>query len=114
MSQLLQRGLRRQRAIQQSRSAALALLVIASIVLFIAAVSWLASVAGGGLLSLRAMGSLLVALTMLWICGHLFREARRLGKLLQDPERIMRSDQDPDLVSGVHWSVLNPFSGWRD
>lgn len=81
---------------------------------FFAVISLLVSLMDGSIVSLSSLISGLVAVSAIWVARHLFREARRLGKLLRDPELIMRSEQSPDLVSGVHWSSLNPFSGWRE
>lgn len=110
MSKLVERGLRRQRAIQQSRGTVLSMLIVALPIALLALISLVASIAGGRILSLGSFASGVVAISAIWVAGHLFREAQRLGKLLKDPEWIMRAEQDPDLVSGVHWSRLNPFS----
>ncbi|MGW8367691.1 MAG: hypothetical protein ACWGPN_03300 [Gammaproteobacteria bacterium] len=114
MSQMLERGLRRQRAIQQSRSTAWAMLAVMLPIAFFALISMLVLAIDGTILSLGGLASALIAVCALWVAAHLFGEARRLGRLLKDPKSIMRSDQSMDLISGVHWSSLNPFSGWRD
>lgn len=114
MSGIVERGLRRQRAIQQSRSAAWVMLVFVLIIALSSLLSLIATVVTGTAFSLIAFVSLVVLISTVWVSGHLYRETRRLGNLLKDPEALMRAEQNPDLVSGAHWSVLNPFSNWRD
>lgn len=114
MSQLLERGLRRQRAIQQSRSTAWVMFIIMLSIGFSALASLVVALVAGGAVSLSGTASVVIAIAALWIAGHLFAEARRLGRLLKDPESIMGSDRGTDLVSGIHWWRLNPFSGRRN
>lgn len=68
----------------------------------------------GTLLSFNALISSIIAISAVWVAGHLFREARRLGRLLKNPEQIMQLDRDPDVITGLHWAGLNPFSHWRN
>ena len=81
-------------------------------VLSVAAI--LLGTAAGTIVSLSGLVSGIVALSSTWVAWQLFREARRLGRLLRDPKAIMRSEHAFDLVHGLHWSSLIPFSGWRD
>jgi hypothetical protein len=43
-----------------------------------------------------------------------FREARRLGRLLQDPARLMELEGDTMEKGGLNWSALVPWFGRRD
>lgn len=114
MSQTIQRGVGRLQANQQSRGVAWIMFIAMLPTAFFSFVSLGSIIQSGAFPSAGGIASGVALLSALWVAGHLFREARRLGKLLKDPERIMRSERDPDLVGGIQWSGLLPFSGWRD
>jgi hypothetical protein len=71
-------------------------------------------ITASSIVSLSGFISGIIAVSATWVAWQLFKEARRLGKLLRDPERIMQSERGSDLVEGLHWSSLIPFSGRRD
>lgn len=110
----IERGVRRQRAIQESRGFAgilcLALLAVASICLL----SLIAAAEAGALISFNGFAGVVILVSSAWVAVHLFREVLRLGKLLKDPQRLMRPGRDPELVDGIQWSGLLPFSVWRN
>lgn len=114
MSRLVERALRRQRAIQYSRSTALIGLVGVLAVALLALISLVMTIADGALISPGTIAGVVILIAACWVAGHLSTEIRRLGKLLKDRESILRSEQNPELTGSGHWKSLNPFAGWRD
>jgi hypothetical protein len=114
MSQSIQRGIRRLQAIQQSRSLAWIVLVFMLSVAFFAFFALIVAIRAGVFVSAGGITSVIFLVSSSWVAGHMIREVRRLGKLLRDPERIMRAERHPDVVSGIHWSAVLPFSAWRE
>lgn len=114
MSRLVERALRRQRAIQYSRSTALMGLVGALVVAILALISIVVSIAGGAVVSPGVLAGGIILIVAGWVAGHLSTEIRRLGKLLKNRDLILRSEQNPELTNSGHWKSLNPFAGWRD
>ena len=114
MSETIKRGMRRLEAVQESRNIAWIVLLIMAPMAILSLASLVANFDAGTLASSRAVISGVILICSVWIAWHLFGETRRLGKLLKDPERIMRSERDPELVEGIQWSVLLPFFGGRN
>lgn len=113
VSQAIERAIRRQQAIQQSRGTAWIMFIVMLPVALLSALALIQAAVQGSLLSLNGIVSAVITVSAVWVSGHLFREARRLGKLLKDPALIMRLERDPDLVTELQWSTLLPFSHWR-
>lgn len=114
MSQKIERLVRRQQALQESCSTAWVLFACMAPVAVLALAAVFFGIAAGSIISLSGLVSGVVAVCATSVTWQLFTEARRLGKILRDPARIMRSERSSDLVDGLHWSSLIPFSGWRD
>ena len=113
MSQSIQRGVRRLQAIQESRNIAWILLAVMLPIAVFSLIELISRLQNGMLVSVGGGVSAVVFVSAGWVAVHLFRETRRLGRLLRDPGRIMRLERDPDLVEGIQWSGFLPFSNWR-
>jgi len=114
MSQAIERALRRQQAVQHSRGAAWVLFATLVPVALLSLVALLFGIVAGPIVSLNVLVSGIIAVSSIWIAAHLWGEARRLGKLLDDPESIMQAERGSDLADGLDWSGLIPFSGPRN
>ena len=114
MSQSIRRGLRRLEDVQYSRSVAWIVFVVMLPIAFYAFVAVVTAVQSGAFVSASGIISVVVLISAVWVAIHMLREVRRLGKLIRNPERLMRPERDPELVSGIHWSGFLPFSGWRE
>ena len=114
MSQRLKRAIRRQQAIQRSRDVAWIAFVALMPFIFFLAAGFLESMASENGVSIGAVVSGVLAVALSWVAVQVFREALRLGRVLKDPNLMMRLESDPDVMSGIHWSAINPFSSSRD
>ena len=111
---MLKRVMRRQESIRESRDLAGVVCVAMLLVVVFALVGIGQSIALAATpLTPGGIGSAVVGIAAVWAAVHLFREVLRLSRLMQDPELIMRLNQDNDLVTEVQWSNLIPFSGRR-
>ena len=114
MSERLKLAIRRQQDVQKSRDIAwMAFAALVPIILLAALGLILPLVGPEHSVSFGQLISGVVAVFATGIAVQVFREARRLGRLLRDPQMLMRLERDSDEMRGLHWSVLNPFSGWR-
>ena len=114
MSERLKLAIRRQRDVQKSRDIAwMVFAALVPIILLAALGLLLPLVSPEPRISFGQLISGVVAIFAAGIAWQVFREARRLGRLLRDPQMLMSLERDSDEMRGLHWSVLNPFSGWR-
>jgi hypothetical protein len=114
MSDMLKRVMRRQSAIRESRDIACILFVVMLPVVYVGVIGVLQSVemAGTPVTAGGAISALMIIVAA-WVALHLLREILRLSRLLKDPQRIMGLNKDVDLVAGLRWSSLLPFTGKR-
>jgi hypothetical protein len=111
MSELLQRAIRRQQWIRESRDIAV---IVAVVMLLIVVFGLLGirksiQVTGSAFTAGGVVGGL-VCVCSAWAAFHFFRESLRLGKLLRDPALITRLEKEAGLDGDVRWSGLIPFS----
>ena len=115
MSRILQRAIRRQKAIRESRDLAWVLFVIILAIAYVGVTGILRSIeVAGTALTVGGIVSGVFVLMAAWVAQHLAREAFRLGKLMRDSDQIMLQKDTSNLDSGVRWSGLNPFSSWKN
>jgi len=110
MSDLLNRAIRRQQWIRESRDIAVILAVVMLPIAFVALLGIRKSIQVAG--SAFTVGGILcglVCVLSVWVAFHLFRETLRLGRLLRDPSLIARFEQESGLDGGVRWSGLVPL-----
>jgi multidrug transporter EmrE-like cation transporter len=115
MSELLERVIRRQQWIRESRDIAVIFAIVMLPIAFVALLGIRRSIQVAG--SAFTAGGIVCGLgcvVSVWIAFHFFRESLRLGKLLRDPELITRLNEEAGLDGGVRWSGLIPFSGRRN
>jgi hypothetical protein len=112
MSELLQRAIRRQQWIRESRDIAVIFAVVMLPIAFFALLGIRRSIQVAG--SAFTAGGVVcgfICVVSVWVAFHFFRESLRLGRLLRDPALITRLEQESGLDGGVRWSGLIPFSG---
>jgi hypothetical protein len=108
----LERAIRRQQWIRESRDIAVILAVVMLPIAFFALLGIRQSIrVAGSAFTAGGFVCALICVVSVWIAFHFFRESVRLGKLLRDPALITRLDKETGLDGGVRWSGLIPFSG---
>lgn len=111
MSELLERVIRRQTWIRESRDVALVCFFLTLPVAFFALVGIRESIlVAGTAFTLGGIAYGVICVLAVWVAIHLLREARRLQKLLSDPDLINRLQQETGLDGRVRWSGLIPFA----
>lgn len=114
MSRIVQRAIRRQKAIRESRDLAWVLFVVMLPIVYLGLEGILKSIeVAGTVLTAGGIVSVLIGLMAVWVAQHLVREALRLGRLMKDVDQIMLQRDTSDLPSSVRWSGLNPFNRWK-
>lgn len=115
MSELIERVIRRQQWIRESRDVALIFAIVMLPIAFLALLGVRSSIQVAG--SAFTAGGIAcggISVISIWVAFHFFRETMRLGRLLRDPALITRLEEEKGLDGGVRWSGLIPFSGRRD
>jgi hypothetical protein len=110
MSQLLERAIRRQAWIRESRDVALILAILTLPVALLAILGIRQSIRVAG--SAFTAGGIVcgvICVVSIWVAVHLIREVRRLGQLLRDPDLMTRLVEETGLDGGVRWAGLVPF-----
>lgn len=112
MSELLERAIRRQKWIRESRDIAVIFAVVMLPIAFFALLGIRKSIqVAGSAFTVGGFVCGLICVVSVWVSFHFFRESLRLGKLLRDPALITRLEEEAGLDGGVRWSGLIPFSG---
>jgi len=112
MSELLERAIRRQQWIRESRDIAVIVAVVMLPIAFFALLGIRESIrVAGSAFTVGGFVCGLICVVAIWVAFHFFRESVRLGRLLRDPALITRLENEPGLDGGVRWSGLIPFSG---
>jgi hypothetical protein len=111
MSELLERAIRRQQWIRESRDVAVIFAVVLLPIAFVALLGVRKSIqVTGSAFTPGGIISGLICVFSVWAAFHFLRESLRLGKLLRDPSLITRLDKESGLDGSVRWSGLIPFS----
>jgi NhaP-type Na+/H+ or K+/H+ antiporter len=114
-SDQLQRAVRLQQSIQKSRQIAWVLFVALTVVSLFCVLALIAQFQRpAGVFTIGAGITAVVAILAAGIAVQMLLAGRRLGRLLKDPELLMRSRKGSDDAKGLHWSALLPWSGRRD
>ena len=111
----LEDAIRRQQAVQRSRTLAWALFAVfvpVAILFWLEAVFALVNISKVGMLQLLA--ELILALLFTFAAIQMFRNGVRFNRLVADPSRLLEPDADMDQLKASSWSIFLPFSFWSD
>jgi len=111
----LEDAIRRQQAVQRSRTLAWALFSVfvpVSLLFWFEVIFALANIAEVGILQLSA--EFLLALLFALAAVQMFRAGMHFNRLLADPSRLLDNNAETERLAASSWSAFLPFSFWSD